>query len=234
MSVSPLAFDTAVAPTTASTSAAGNFASGPVLSVIIVSGALAIPGTSSAEPRLSWEAHDERTSSGPSSSSSEISAEHSAEVSARAISELRRISGLTWDQLGQLFEVSRRSVHFWASGKAMNAANLKRLMRALEVVRAADRGDARSNRAALFERTDNVAPFDLLVEQRYEEAAALLGSGRGRRKVANVELDAASRAARMPPPPADLVDARHDRVHREVGRARAARTVRNKRREPGR
>ncbi len=34
--------------------------------------------------------------------------------SSSAISELRRISALTWEQLGQLFRVSRGSVHFWA------------------------------------------------------------------------------------------------------------------------
>ena len=33
-----------------------------------------------------------------------------------AIGELRRLSGLTWDQLARLFNVSRRSLHFWASG----------------------------------------------------------------------------------------------------------------------
>ena len=39
-----------------------------------------------------------------------------------AIAELRRLSGLTWDQLARLFNVSRRALHFWASGKPMTPA----------------------------------------------------------------------------------------------------------------
>src|SRR4051812_580671 len=40
-----------------------------------------------------------------------------------AIAELRRLTGFTWDQLARLFHVSRRSLHFWASGKIMTPAN---------------------------------------------------------------------------------------------------------------
>ena len=57
----------------------------------------------------------ESTASGPDwqvPETTDEAIEDSVEVSQRAISELRRISGLTWEQLGQLFEVSRRSVHF--------------------------------------------------------------------------------------------------------------------------
>lgn len=222
-----------------STSALGDLLRpGPRLSVIVVGGMLAVPATSSAEPNAAWGARYEHAST-PTTSSGSFDASpgfdsDQGQITRRAVGELRRISGLTWDQLGQLFEVSRRSVHFWASGKAMSAGNLARLMRLLDVVRVCDRGDARSNRAALFQRTAGKSPFDLLVAQRFDEAQALLGSGRGRPKVASVPLDAESRRARTPPPPADLVDARHDRVHRDIGRGRAANTVRNKRRGPSR
>lgn len=47
---------------------------------------------------------------------------------------------------------------------------------------------------------------------------------------ARAELSAEAKAARKPLPPEELFDAQNDRVHREPGRARAARTVRNKRR----
>ncbi len=43
-------------------------------------------------------------------------------------------------------------------------------------------------------------------------------------------LSAAAKAERKPLPPEELFDAKSERVHREPGRARAARTVRNKRR----
>lgn len=44
------------------------------------------------------------------------------------------------------------------------------------------------------------------------------------------ELSEAEKAKRKPLPPEELFDAKSERVHREPGRARAARTVRNKRR----
>ena len=46
------------------------------------------------------------------------------------------------------------------------------------------------------------------------------------------KLCSAAKAARKPLPPAELIEAKHDRVHREPGRARPARTVRTKRRGP--
>ena len=158
-------------------------------------------------------------------------AENSSEFTSDAIAELRRTSGLTWDQLGRLFGVSRRSVHFWASGKPMNAANEQHLLQVLDVVRRADRGDARSNRAVLFEVSENGTPFDLLASKRFDEAGALLGRGPGRRRLTLRPLDAKAAAERAPLPPEALIDAMNDRIHRDVGRVRLARTVRNVPRE---
>lgn len=124
-----------------------------------------------------------------------------------AVSELRRLSGLTWEHLSQLFEVSRRSIHFWASGKPMTAAHTRRLMEVLAVVRDADRGDAMSNRVALFEPTNGVVPFDLLAQQRFAEARMLLGPGPGRRDIAKTALDDHATSLRRPPPPEELVGA---------------------------
>ena len=41
------------------------------------------------------------------------------------------------------------------------------------------------------------------------------------------ELSAEAKAARKPLPPEELIDAKSERVHRDLGRARAARAVRN-------
>lgn len=213
----------------------GTGASVPLLLVIVVSGALSVPGTSSAEPARLWEesyVHESTaTASGPSwEQHAEIPNE--AETTRQAISELRRISGLTWEQLGELFDVSRRSVHFWASGKPLNAANEQRLMQVVDVVRAADRGDARSTRAALFEAKEGTTAFALLTAGRVEEARATLSVGTARPRPALAELSAAAKAARKPLPPEDLVDAQHDRVHCDPRRARAAATVRKTRHGP--
>ena len=158
----------------------------------------------------------------------EIVTGESSEGTRRAVSELRRLSGLTWDQLGQLFNVTRRSVHFWASGKPLNATNEQRLLQVLAVVRWADRGDARSNRSALLEVRDGDSPFALLKVGELEAAKAQLGPGPGRRGVMFGELNSAAKTDRMPLPPEELIDAMHDSVQHDVGRGRAARTVRNK------
>lgn len=209
----------------------------PRLSVIVVSGALSVSGTSSAEPNRVWEApyvHEyDATASGqgwvePEREGTQQQQQH--EATREAVSELRRISGLTWEQLGLLFAVSRRSVHFWASGKPLNAENETRVLKVLDVVRTADRGDARSTRSALLDVHHGTSAFDLLVDERFDEARARLGVGAGRPRPARGELSPEAKAARAPLRPEDLVDAQHDRVHRDPGRARAARTVRSSRR----
>lgn len=154
-----------------------------------------------------------------------------SDVTSRAVSELRRISGLTWEQLGHLFGVSRRSVHFWASGKPMNAANELYLLKVLDIVRQVDRGDARSNRAALLTVSTGRTPFDLLRSQAFDEARARLGRRQRRRRIVLGELDADAQAERTPPSPETLIDAMNDPIHRDPGSSRAAGAMRNTRRE---
>ena len=146
-----------------------------------------------------------------------------------AIAELRRLSGLTWDQLARLFNVSRRSLHFWASGKAMAVTNEEHLQRVLAVLRKIDRGSASANRAALLAvREDGVMAFDLLVGGRYDAAVAALGLGRGFTRAATPPLSDDAKRARSPRPPEELASALHDRVHRETGAFRAAKSVRTR------
>ena len=198
--------------------------------VIVASGALAIAGTSSARPTRLWAPYVRRTNATVGGSSRDLAVTrtgHELEAARRAVSELRRISGLTWHQLGKLLGVSRRSVHYWASGKPLNAQNEERLMRVLDIVRAADRGSASRTRTALLDSGGGVAPFDMLATMRFDDARRALGSGRARRVPALSGLSAEAKAARKPLPPEELYDAKSDRVHREPGRARAARVVRN-------
>ncbi len=143
-----------------------------------------------------------------------------------AIAELRRRSGLTWDELARLFGVERRSVHFWASGKALNPANEARLDQMLAVVRYIDRGSAQATRALLTALSDGTTPFELLAQSHFEEVKERLGSGPQPSRPALHRLSPAARAARMPPPPEERVGALQDTVHREVGKSRVARAVR--------
>jgi transcriptional regulator with XRE-family HTH domain len=141
-------------------------------------------------------------------------------LAAGALSELRRRSGLTWDQLARLFKVSRRAVHFWASGKPMTKPNEEHLQRVLAVVRRFDRGSAGANRALLVAPLEGTKdPIDLLAEGQYERVAKQLGSGPANRPAARPpKLSREARAARAPRPPAELVGALQDRVGPTSGR----------------
>ncbi len=194
--------------------------------VIRIGGALTTQGTTSAAPEIQWAellATAEQTNSG-------LAAMNVTITPSAAVAELRRRSGLTWDQLARLFGVARRSVHFWASGKALNTENEERLGRALVVVRHVDRGNAQATRAALMTpMTDGVIPFDLLAQDELDEVMRRLGPCPKRLMPELPPLSAAARAARMPAPPAERMGALHETVHREVEKSRAARTVKSER-----
>ena len=99
----------------------------------------------------------------------------------KILHQLYRWSGLTWDQIADLFEVDRRSVHFWTSGRALNAENEEHVFQLWATFRYIDRGFAPANRAVLLNpREDGVRPLDLLTQRRYDEVRALLGKGQGR------------------------------------------------------
>jgi hypothetical protein len=152
----------------------------------------------------------------------------SAEV---AIFELRRLSGLTWDQLARLFEVSRRSVHFWASGKAMTAANEERLSRLVAAIRKVDRGSGLATRAALLTPTRaGEIPFNLLVAGQYDRVVDLVGAAAPReRRIARAALSADAQKARAPRRPGDLVSALQDNIHIERGRLISSKPIRKPR-----
>ena len=143
-----------------------------------------------------------------------------------SIAELRRLSGLTWDQLARLFRVSRRSLHFWASGKAMTPANEEHLQRLVAVLRKLDRGSGSTNRAMLLTpRDDGTIPFDLLAEGRYEQVISVMGHGQSFPRVMPPQLSDEAKAARAPRPPEELVGALQDQIHCEKRVARAAKSV---------
>jgi DNA-binding transcriptional regulator YiaG len=199
--------------------------------LISVSGALVSQGTITSSLGAlaeAWATVLEQTHSGMRDVHAASAGEQRAS-SRSALMELRRLSDLTWERLGELFGVSRRSLHFWASGKPQNSANEERLQRLLATLRRVDRGSARENRGALFEaQADGVIPFDLLVREHYQEVLDRLGPRAPRARAARRPLDREAVAARMLPKPEELVGAMQDTVHREVGKNRAARARRAK------
>lgn len=127
-----------------------------------------------------------------------------------AIFELRRLTGLTWEELAEMMSVSRRSLHLWANGQRIYASNEKRLRDLISAMRSLDRGTARENRALLVSRRPDGRVFsDLLRDKRFDEALALAGSGQGRPKPdGGAALTRSSQVSI-----ADSFNTRSDRVH---------------------
>lgn len=156
----------------------------------------------------------------------------SPEATQKSISELRRLSGLTWEQLAKLFNVSRRSLHFWASGQPLSCFNEEQLNRLLEAIQYIDRGSANLNRSLLL-KGSNGKFFDLLVAGQYEEFKKIVGCGNAPQKPQLGSLSEDALVARRPQNPADLVDALQEPIHREVGRSRPARAARSRKNNSG-
>ncbi|BAU65678.1 hypothetical protein STA3757_30670 [Stanieria sp. NIES-3757] len=152
----------------------------------------------------------------------------------KSINELRRLSGLTWEQLAQLFNVSRRTLHFWASGQKINSFNEEKLNRLLGVIRSIDKGSASLNRDLLLKpNSDGTLPFDLLIAGKYPEVKDLLGSGNAPQRPKLNPLSEDVIKSRTPINPENLVDALQEPIHREVGRSRPAKSVRSRKNSSG-
>lgn len=153
----------------------------------------------------------------------------SVKYTQQAVNELRKLSGLTWEQLAILFDVSRRSVHFWASGQPLTSANEEKLNRILDVVEYISRGSASHNRSLLMSIADDGKSYlDLLASGQYDRVKSVLGAGNAPKQPKLGQLSQAAEMARMPPNPADLLDALQDSVHHEVGKSRVAKSVRSR------
>jgi DNA-binding transcriptional regulator YiaG len=92
-----------------------------------------------------------------------------ADSTSAGIMEVRRLTGFSWDQLADLFSVSRRSVHLWASGGGVSAHKEERLFKVLSALRRMSDGDAQSLRAKLLtaDRSGQTT-FDLLKSGEFD------------------------------------------------------------------
>ncbi|NJK52318.1 MAG: XRE family transcriptional regulator [Acaryochloris sp. RU_4_1] len=185
-------------------------------------------GTASSETILDWYLYviEKQTASDITFT---YSLPIATESSQATINELKKLSGLTWEQLAKIFNVSRRSLHFWASGKPISPFNEEHLRRLLATIRYINRGSADINRSALLEpRHGSMIPLDLLVAGKYEEVKQLLGAGKAVEETKLKPLSSEAADAHCPQLPEDLVGALHEPVHREVRRSRSAKTTRSR------
>lgn len=100
---------------------------------------------------------------------------------ASQVAELRRLSGLTWAQLSELFGVSNRTPFNWAAGEQLHPDHQRQLGERLSAIRYVDRGAASENRALLFSPApDGRTYFELLKSGELELFKASAGAGIGR------------------------------------------------------
>lgn len=153
---------------------------------------------------------------------------HLFQDSKKAINELRKTSGLTWEQVAKLFNVSRRSIHFWASGQPLASDNEEKLNRLLGVIRYIDRGSASLNRKLLLNpNADGELPLDQLRAGEYDKVRENLGRGNPPKRPQLTPLSEEESELRRPLPPEILIDALQDSIHHDVGRSRPAKTLRS-------
>jgi hypothetical protein len=190
------------------------------MKVIVLATALGVTPTSAAPTTQPAEA-DARRIVNQWTNSGGVRAEISTDRAfASAVLEIRRRSGLTWEQLATTFDVDRRSVHLWATGRPMNAPNAERLNRVLVAIRRLDQGSPSATRAWLHTPTaQGLLPLDLLREGRFDEIPTAPPE---RISPHPAPLSDAAKAARAPRPPHELIAAWQDRVHIERGRLVAA------------
>jgi hypothetical protein len=74
-------------------------------------------------------------------------------------------------------------------------------------------------------REDGSIPFDLLAAGEFERAISLLGPGLNR-EISSPKLREKAQRTRVTQSPDELVNALQDRIHRDSGSARAAKSVR--------
>jgi DNA-binding transcriptional regulator YiaG len=127
------------------------------------------------------------------------------------VHEVRRLSGLTWEQLARVVNVSRRAIHHWASGRAVSSAHEEHLARVLATIKLVDRGAARRNRELLLSSSESGRLLiDMLAEAQFDKVIAAAGK-EPRRKAAAWPLPSPKvLSERRGPHPVELLGAIED------------------------
>lgn len=164
----------------------------PTFVGVVTATTLLAPATASTYEALRLIRHT--TTAGPAGEIEHVS----TETTATAIMEIRRRSGLTWEELGDLFDVSRRSVHHWANGKPVSARHDQTIQRMLAAIRYLDQGGQVGTRSLLLavDQAMGTSAFDLLKSGSFKEAMGRVKGVRARRFQRTALSDAAQNARR--------------------------------------
>lgn len=107
------------------------------------------------------------------SASADIDDAQTSLSAASLVNQIHDLSGLTWDQIARVFGVSRRSVHQWAAGGRLSAANQEHLalvhkaISDLSGVTPAERSQellAQRRQGSIFDRLSKSKPTDEVIQ----------------------------------------------------------------------
>lgn len=129
----------------------------------------------------------------------------------RAVFEIRRRSGLDWDELATVFGTSRSDLCNWANGSAVSARDQTAVRRTLVAIRHVDHGSSRDTRSFIFNKdnTTETSIFELLVDRRFDEIMAMPSRTIPPRP--RPVLSDEAKRLRRPEPPMLLLDADQSR-----------------------
>lgn len=150
------------------------------------------------------------------------------------ICEVHRLSGLTWKQIAEIFDVTVHIVFSWVSGKPMDELDKDRLNGLLKTIRHINRGAPDMTRPVLFTASqDGDTPYDLLTKGLFDDAAGRVGPGNARPIPKVPPVDPSEWTWKLPPPPGYLIGALHDPIHKDTGKYRPVRIAKIKRNRGG-
>ena len=142
---------------------------------------------------------------------------------AEAVLEMRRISGLTWDEVAGLFGVTRRAIHHWANGSSLKPEHIRQVHEVLRVIRLTAWPSTEETRSALLTPlAAGQTPVELLKAQDFEGVIASLGTN-------NRPAFAVPRrqtSSPHPPNPSAFLSGLHDRPLKPAASSGVAKTVR--------
>lgn len=97
------------------------------------------------------------------------------------VREIKRLSGLTWENIAEVVGVSPRSVHLWLSGGQMAETKRQRAGLLLSFLTFIDRGHGEANRALILDTSDaGTTVLVMLTAGEHERAKMIVGPGRPR------------------------------------------------------
>ncbi len=116
-----------------------------------------------------------------------VSKTENKQTPSESIQEIRRLTGITYLQISEIFGVSSRAVYDWLAGKPIASAHHQRIGEVNAVLRFIDRGAATENKNLIFNDSGNgVTYFELLKEGAYSKVTQDLGEGMERASFDNV------------------------------------------------